>query len=116
MSELLLVNQIRPGQLNAYKAFLASLLESRKEEYTAFLKRYDMVGSTVHYHKIDEVEFVVVRHSLGPNAYERLANYPTSEHPFDMWFKEQLAILHDIEQVSKAGQPQELFAFELPKA
>ena len=92
------------------------MLESRKEEYTAFLKRYDLTGSTVHYHKLNDVEFVIVRHSLGPDAYARLANWPTSEHPFDMWFKEQLAIFHDFEEVDKAGQPQELFAFEVPKA
>lgn len=116
MNELLLANPMRPGKLGEYKEFLNSLLESRKEEYIEFLKRYDLTGSTAHYHKLNGVEFIIVRHSLGPNAYARLANWPTSEHPFDVWFKEQLAIFHDFEEVDKAGQPQEIFAFEVPKA
>lgn len=115
MSELFLANQIRSGKLDAYKELLNDLAGSRKEEYIEFLKRYDLTGSKVHYHKIDDVEFVVARHGLGPNAYARLANWSTSEHPFDVWFRDQLAILHDFEKVDKAGAPQELFSFEVPK-
>ena len=105
MQEIIFINPLLPGKLNEYKAVLDQLSGERKEEYLDFLKRYGLKNSKVFYHKLNSTEFSVVKHDLEDYSQERLPGWPTSKHPFDLWFKEQLGKLHDYELAKASGLP-----------
>ncbi len=109
MPSVLFVNPLKPGKLNAYKTFVAEFTGPRKEEYLDLLKRYGLKSSKVHYHKIADKEFMIVMHESEPGKQELLAGWVNSTHPFDVWFKGQLANLHDFEY---AGMPEMILDFK----
>ncbi len=110
MPTIMFVNPLKPEKLNEYKAFMAEFTGPRKTEYLDLLSRYGLKSAKVHYHKIGNQEFVIVMHEQEPGKEALLANWPGSNHPFDLWFKEQLANLHDFEY---AGAPEMILDFKV---
>ena len=112
MKTILFVNPLRPGKLKEYKAFTAEITGPRVKEYTDLLKRYHLKNAEVWTHKLGDVEYVIVRHEIENNVADPLANWASSNHPFDLWFKEKLNNLHDMENVTP---PNFLFSFDTEK-
>lgn len=110
MQTLVYINPLKSGKLNEYKAFAAEITGPRKKEYTDLLKRYGLKTAKVYYHKLGSKEFVIVIHNAEDDATEKLANFPTSDHPHDRWFFEQLKNLHDFG--NGETQAELLFTFE----
>lgn len=110
MATITFVNPLKPGKLNAYKAFMAEFTGPRKVEYLDLLQRYGLTTSKVHYHKIGNQEFVIVAHEQEPGKENLLTHWMESQHPFDLWFKDQLAQLHDFEF---AGVPDLILDFKV---
>ena len=101
MKNIVLVNALNAGKLAEYKAFLADITSAHKADYSDMLQRYGLKNSTVHYYQLESVEFVVVIHDIEDYAYERLATWPTSIHPFDVWFKQQTKDFYNADSAKK---------------
>lgn len=99
MKTILFINPLKPGKLEEYKNFAAEITGPRKKEFIDLLNRYHLKTSEVWYHKLNGIEYVIVHHQVENNVTDPLANWPTSTHPFDQWFQQQLENLHDMENV-----------------
>lgn len=108
-NSILFINPLQPGKYKEYKAFTAEITGPRTQEYTDLLNRYGLKNTQVYYHKLEEIEFVIVTHAIEDYAPERLASWASSPHPFDLWFKEQLSNLIDFNK--NLEQPQLLFTY-----
>lgn len=98
MQTLVYINPLKPGKLDEYKAFIREFTGPRKKEYVDLLDRYGLISAEVYYHKLENKEFIIVIHDAEDDASERLANFSSSENPFDHWFFTQLSNLHDFTQ------------------
>lgn len=99
MKIILFINPLKPGKLLEYKNFASEINGPRRKEFIDLLKRYQLKTSEVWYHKLNNIEYVIVRHEVEDHVVDPLANWPTSTHPFDQWFQQQLNNLHDMENV-----------------
>lgn len=112
MQTIVDINPLKPGKLEAYKAFAAEITGPRKKEFAEMLKRYGLKTANAYFHKIRDVDFVVVVHEAEDDARERLKNFASSTHPMEKWFVEQLSELHDFSPLNDAGQASTpIFAF-----
>ena len=112
MKKIVWVNPLKPGKLEAYKAFSATNTGSRKKEYVDLLSRYGLLNVQVYYHKLNDQEFVIVMHDTEDDAMARLAHFNDSKNAYDRWFTEQLNDLHDFTNVTGAGHSELLFTFD----
>jgi|GEM_PF-3576552 len=98
---------LKPGMTEEYKTFANTLLTSKKKEYQARLKYYDLGKTTIWIETILDRDYSIVAHEAGINSKKLLANWEQSTHPFDLWFREQVSNCFDIDAVknSKAIQP-----------
>ncbi len=110
MPSIIFVNPIKPGKLNDAKKFMEVFMGPRKAEYIDLLKRYGLKNAKSYYHKIGTTEFAVVIHEVEAGKEHLVNDWPISTHPFDIWFKEELAKIHDFEY---AGVPTQLLDFEV---
>lgn len=102
MPTLVYINPLKPGKLEAYKAFCKENTSIGKEKYIEMLKRYGLKNAKAWHHELNGTQFVVVYHDAEENARELLADFMTSSHPYDQWFVEQLKDLHDFEEAGEA--------------
>ena len=112
MKTILNINPLKPGKLNEYKAFAAEITGPRRKEFVELLKRYHLKTAEVWDHKLGDIEYIVVRHDVESDVTDPLANWMTSTHPFDQWFRQQLDNLHDMENVTP---PNLLFSLDTQK-
>lgn len=91
MKPYLSVAKIRNGKLEAYRKFAAAITGPRKQEYADLLKRYGLKSTIVWIRQIDGKDYAIVYHDVSGNAHELLKGWLSSTHPFDVWFREQLA-------------------------
>jgi hypothetical protein len=112
MPTILFINPLKSGKLNEAKAFIAEFTGPRKLEYIDMLHRYGLKNTKIYYHAIAAQEFAIVTHEIENDDMEKLANWPSSTHPFDVWFKEQGARINDL---TYAGQPITLLDFDPTK-
>ena len=116
MQTIVDINPLKPGKLDAYKAFAAEITGPRKKEFADLLQRYGLKTVNAYYHKINDVDFVIVVHLAEDDARKRLENFNSSKNAMDQWFIEQLNEIHDFEPLN--GKPQSstpLFAFNPSK-
>ena len=104
MQTIVDINPLKPGKLEAYKAFTKEFLGSRRAEFEGMLKRYGLHTAEAFYHKIKDVDFVIVVHYAEDDARERLKSFATSTHPMEQWFVKQLESLHDFSPLNGEGQ------------
>jgi hypothetical protein len=113
MKTLVYVNPLKPGKLEAYKAFTTHNTGKGKQEYIDMLNRLGLCDAKVYYHTLGDTDFVIVIHEAEDYALERLSKFTESQHPYDRWFLEQLTELHDLTQ---AGLSQHIMSFVVKKA
>lgn len=113
MKNIVLINQMKAGKIDAFKKFLSDVASEHKEAYKDMLKRYGLKTSKVIYQKLNNVEFAVVIHEIEDYAFERLPNWASSTNPFDIWFKTQAQEFYDFESTQEAGQPSLILDFSL---
>ena len=95
MQTLLFATFLKPGTLGAYKGFVAEITGPRKKEYSELLKRYGLKTAKVWYEKLSDRDYIMIVHEAEDDALERLKNWTSSTHPFDLWFGEQLNICYE---------------------
>jgi len=87
---LLFATFLKPGMLNAYKQFTAEITGPRKAEYKELLKRYGLKTVKVWHENLAGKDYVMIVHDAEDDALERLKNWISSTHPFDLWFGDHL--------------------------
>ena len=90
MKTLLFATFLKPGMLDAYKKFTAEIIGPRKLEYKELLKRYGLRTAKVWHEKLSGRDYVMIVHEAEDDAVERLKNWSSSTHPFDLWFGDHL--------------------------
>ncbi len=110
MQTLVYINPLKPGKLDAYRAFSAENIGPRKAEYMDLLKRYGLKNAKVYYHRLAGKEFIVVVHDAEDDAVERLTHFNESNNPYDQWFLKQLVEFHDFNTV-EGNQAEQIFNF-----
>jgi len=114
MQTIVDINPLKLGKIEAYKTFVAEVTGPRQKEYTNLLNRYGIKTVHAYFHKIGEVDFVVVVHTAEDDARKRLEHFATSLHPMDKWFREELSKLHDFSLLNGRTQAAEaIFAYNV---
>ena len=104
MKTVLFCMALKPGTLEQYLAFAKKTIE-RGKEYRDLLTRYDIHCAKIWHKKISDRDYIFVYHEVGPNFEEKMKGWPTSEHPFDKWFNENIMAVYDIEDIHGMEQP-----------
>lgn len=108
MQTLLSATFLKTGALDAYKKFIAEIMGPRNQEYKELLKRYGLRTVKVWYEKVSGRDYVMIVHEAEDNAMEKLKEWDSSTHPFDLWFGEQLN-----QHYEKLSEPSQLlFQFD----
>ena len=84
MKTLLFATCLKPDTLGVYKRFVAEITGPRKKEYSELLKRYGLKTAKVWYEKLSDRDYVMIVHEAEDDALERLENWSSSTHPFDL--------------------------------
>jgi len=114
MQTIVEIKPLKPGKVEAYRDFAAAITGPKKKEYADMLKRYGLKTANVYFHKIRDVDFVIVVHLAEDDAMERLQHFATSTHSMEQWCLEQLNELHDSTPLNGAPYaPQAVFAFNV---
>lgn len=114
MQTIVDIKPLKPGKVEAYKAFANEITNHYKKEFIDLLNRYGLKTVNTYFHKIGDVDFVIVVHLADDDAQTKLEQFATSTHPMDKWFVEQLDHLHDFDLLnglSTSAQP--IFALNL---
>jgi hypothetical protein len=90
MKNLLFANLLKHGMLDAYKKFTKEIIGRGKQEYKELLKCYGLRTAKVWHEKLSERDYVMIVHEAEDDALERLKNWASSTHPFDLWFCDHL--------------------------
>lgn len=90
---MLFCNEIKPGQLEAVKQFINTCIHDKNAKYQDLLKRYDLNDTRFWTQSMHGKDYLLFTHHMGPNGFDRLNEWNDSKHPFDLWFKDQLAQL-----------------------
>ncbi len=106
MKKSLFIAKIRPGKMKAYHDFGRVITGERKKEYKALLARYGFKVTRVWTQHIGNEGYALIYHEVTEGAEERLKEWDSSTHPFDMWFRDQL------EQIYENGWEEAHFLFE----
>jgi hypothetical protein len=104
MKTIVDINPLKPGKLEAYKAFAREITGPKRQDLTEMFARYGLKTAEVFHHKIRDVDFIIVVHEAEDDVRERLEKFSTSNHPMEKWFVEQLSNLHDFESLNGEGQ------------
>lgn len=81
---------LKPRTLDTYKKFVAEIMGPRNQEYKELLKRYGIRTTKVWHEKVAGRDYVMVMHEAEDDSLERLEDWESSTHPFDLWFEERL--------------------------
>ena len=114
MSTTLFVMPIKKGQTEAFKNFMAECLGPKKKEYADLLMRYGLNNCTMWTHTLQGIDYAMFTHDMDDDAAEKLNQWPDANHPFDIWFDQNLKACYDFEALEKMpmAQPTLFCAFE----
>lgn len=112
MKEVLFSVPIKSGCLDQYKQFAEQTVQ-RAKEYADMLQRYDIKTAKVWCTTINNKDFVLVHHYVGPTFNEKMKQWDTSPHPFDCWFRENMAAVYDTNRPGDMEQPEQVVDFDV---
>ena len=99
--QLILVSPILPGRVEAWRRFVQDMAEGQSEAYAASRSRMDIQAERLWINETADgaVAVLVIEADHPDTALQPLA---TSQHPFDLWFRQQILTLlgHDLNRSS----------------
>ena len=104
MKSVLFCIPLKPENLDSYLAFAKETTE-RPEEYRDMLKRYDIYCAKIWNTSLESKDYIFVYHEVGVQFKEKMAGWDTSVHPFDVWFRESIMAVYDIESAATVEEP-----------
>src|SRR5215213_1654046 len=101
-----------PGKENAARAFAAELGGARRQEATAFFKRYGIESESWHLQKTPNGVFIIVVTDLAPppgiQIHAQAQTYAAAQAPFERWFKDNVKALSGVDpDTQPLGPPTE---------
>jgi hypothetical protein len=99
---------ILPGKLEAWKAFCE---DTKREEYAASRKRMGVVREVVSLMQTPEGDFACIFQEARDlaKAFQEIAE---SDHPYDVWFRDQIMALHGLTPEMLQGPPPVIVAVD----
>jgi len=111
MKSVLFCIPLKPGSLETYLAF-AKETTKRSEEYSDMLKRYDIHCAKVWNASLEGKDYVFVYHEVGVQFKDKMTRWDTSTHPFDVWFRESIMAVYNIESAATVEAPNFVLDFK----
>src|ERR1051326_2960801 len=96
-----------PGGAEKLRAVAAACAGSRREEFEDFHRRVGLTGERWFLQQTPQGELVIV--TLDGDAAGSMKKLGASDHPFDVWFREQVRQVHGVDFTQPpVGPPPEL--------
>jgi len=96
------------GKMDTWKQWANELEDSRAEEFKDFNTRYGLTRHSAWLAETPAGPMVAVLHE-GPGADNFMSELATSDHDFDVWFKQKVGEIHNIDfSESLPGLPPQL--------
>ena len=111
MATVLMQIPLKVGSLASYERFVAEST-IREAEWREMLARYDIHSARIWHSQIAGCDYIFVYHEVGPAFQERMADWDTSTHPFDVWFRGEIMAVYDIENAAGMEQLRQLADIE----
>jgi hypothetical protein len=112
MKETLRVVRIKDGCLEQYRLFATQITE-QPEECIAMFKRYDIESAKMWLTNISGKAHVIIHHCIGSSFAEKMKAWDDSDHPFDVWFRANMAQVYESERPADMELPEKLVDFKL---
>jgi len=110
--QLILVSPILPGRVEAWRRFVQDMADGQSEAYAASRNRMHIQAERLWINETADgaIAIMVIEADQPDKALQALA---TSQHPFDLWFRQQvLALLgHDFSRTDFRQAPDLLTEF-----
>jgi hypothetical protein len=92
----LILAPIVDGKLDTWKQWATDLENGRAEEFDDFNSRYGLTRHSAWLAETPTGPIVAVLHE-GPGADKFMSELATSDHDFDVWFKQRVSEIHKID-------------------
>lgn len=92
----LILAPIADGKMGTWKQWAADLEDSRAEEFKEFNTRYGLTRHSAWLAETPTGPVVAALHE-GPGADNFMSKLATSDHDFDVWFKQRVNEIHNID-------------------
>jgi hypothetical protein len=92
----LVLAPISDGKLETWKKWADDLQNGRAEEFEDFNTRYGLTRHSAWLAETPTGHMVAALHE-GPGAESFMSKLSTSDHDFDVWFKQKVSEIHNID-------------------
>jgi hypothetical protein len=97
VAKLIFVLPIRPGRSEPYRRFLQELKASRRVDFEAACRRWGICCVAIWLAQGRGGDLAVIQLRLAADLAEAEERFALSQLPFDMWIKERVRELHDVD-------------------
>ena len=88
---------IVPGKLDAWSSWMSELNGVRKAGFEELNSRYGLTAHRAWLQQTPDGGHMVIAVHDGPGGDDFMARIAASDHPFDMWFKENIREVHGLD-------------------
>ncbi len=92
----LILAPIADGKMETWKQWATDLEDSRAEEFKEFNTRYGLTRHSAWLAETPKGPVVAALHE-GPGADNFMSKLATSNHDFDVWFKQRVGEIHNMD-------------------
>jgi hypothetical protein len=104
----LILAPIADGKMGTWKQWAAELEQSKSQEFKNFNSRYGLTRHSAWLAETPAGPVAAVLHE-GPGSDDFMSKLATSDHDFDIWFRESITEIHNIDfTVPLPGSPPQL--------
>ena len=104
----LILAPIVDGKMGTWKQWATDLKDSRAEEFKDFNTRYRLTRHSAWLAETPAGPVVAALHE-GPGAENFMSDLATSDHEFDVWFRDSITDIHNIDfNAPLPGSPPQL--------
>ena len=104
----LILAPIADGKLGTWKQWATDLEQSKAEEFKDFNSRYGLTRHSAWLAETPGGPMAAALHE-GPGSEDFMSKLATSDHEFDVWFRERIIEIHNIDfSVPLPGSPPQL--------
>lgn len=98
------VFHVQPGKLDQWRTWVREMTEDRREEYTDHLSRYGLTRECFYLRHRQDQDTVIL-YAEGEDPAESLRRFARSNHPFDVWMRQELLLLSGIDFIRRQTAP-----------
>ena len=110
MGELAIALPCLPGGAEKLRELAATCAGSRRAEFEDFHRRVGLSGERWFLQQTPQGELLIV--ALDGDAGAAMQKLGSSDHPFDVWFREQCRLVHGVDFTQPLPGPPPEMVFE----